>query len=232
MTKKKLQRFAEMETFGNVIQTTFNEVYGKNHPLKGNWRKKVFKNDNPLILELGCGKGEYTIELARRNPGTNFIGVDIKGARIWKGAKTALQENLDNVRFLRTRIEVIDSFFSDNEINEIWVTFPDPQLKKKRKRLTSSRFLNRYSGFLRVGGLIHLKTDNSVLFLYTLKLAEQNNFDILFQTGDLYHSDINDDVLHIKTYYEKGFLEQGMSIHYLCFKLSHETEIQEPEFED
>jgi len=232
MTKKKLQRFAEMENFSNVIQPEFNDVYGSDHKLKGRWNQLEFGNNNEITLELGCGKGEYTIELARRYPRKNFIGVDIKGARMWRGAVTALAENLNNVRFLRTRIEVINSFFAAGEVSEIWITFPDPQLKKKRKRLTSPGFLTRYSGFLKNKGLIHLKTDNAVLYRYTLQLAQLNRFDIPLHTCDLYHSGITNEILEIKTFYEKGFLEQGMNINYLCFALNHEGEIQEPAGED
>ncbi len=232
MTKKKLQRFAEMEGFSHVIQPSFNDVFGKDHHLKGKWHKEVFGNDNPIVVELGCGKGEYTTGLARKFPHKNFIGIDIKGARIWRGATTALSEKLQNVRFLRTRIEVINSFFSKDEISEIWITFPDPQLKKKRKRLTSSRFLERYSRFLKDGGLVHLKTDNVVLFEYTLRLAELNRFELHYSTAELYHSGISDDILEIKTFYEKGFLEQGMNITYLCFSLPHDTQVQEPADED
>jgi len=232
MTKKKLQRFAEMEGFSNVIQPTFNDVFGKEHHLKGKWNTEAFGNNNPIVLELGCGKGEYTTGLARRFPGKNFIGVDIKGARIWRGATTALAEKLDNVRFLRTRIEVINSFFSKDEVSEIWITFPDPQLKKKRKRLTSSRFLERYSRFLKNDGLIHLKTDNLVLYEYTHSLATLNGFVIHCGTDDLYHSGVSDDILEIRTFYEKGFLDQGMNITYLCFSLPHEAKIQEPAGED
>jgi len=231
MTKKKLQRFAEMETFSNVIQPAFTDVFEKDYYLKGSWNL-LFGNDHPLVLELGCGKGEYTIELARIYPEKNFIGMDIKGSRMWKGARSAIQENLTNVRFLRTRIEIINSCFGSGEVSEIWVTFPDPQLKKKRKRLTSSGFLSRYSRFMQNNGMIHLKTDNSTLYQYTLQLAEMNNFVIRIQTDDLYHSGINDEILDIKTYYEKGFLEQGMNIHYLCFELSHEKAIEEPAGED
>jgi len=232
MTKKKLQRFAETETFTNVIQPAFRDVFGIDFHLKGNWNRTEFKNDNPIVLELGCGKGEYTIELARRYPDKNFIGIDIKGSRIWKGAKTAISENLKNVRFLRTRIELINSFFDTDEISEIWITFPDPQLKKKRKRLTASRFLSRYSRFLINNGMVHLKTDNNVLYQYTLELAKLNHFVIRIHTSDLYHSAITDDILEIKTFYERGFLEQGMNINYLCFSLPHEKEIQEPAAED
>lgn len=232
MTKKKLQRFAEMETFSNVIQPSFNDVFGKDYHLKGNWNQKIFGNDNPLILELGCGKGEYTVELARKYPGKNFIGVDIKGARIWKGARAALADCLSNVRFLRTRIEVINSFFSTNEVSEIWITFPDPQLKKKRKRLTSPDFLSRYTRFLSNNGLVHLKTDNRVLYEYTLAIARINEFNIRLHTDDLYNSGMSDEILEIKTFYEQGFLAQGMKITYLCFSLPHEKEIQEPAGED
>ncbi len=228
MGKKKLQRFAEMETFSNVIQPSFQEVFNKNYHTKGNWKKDQFGNSNPLVLELGCGKGEYTTGLAKRFPDKNFIGVDIKGSRIWKGASTALRENLGNVRFLRTHIELISSFFDHHEVDEIWITFPDPQLKKKRKRLTSPRFLSSYAQFLKNNGLIHLKTDNDILYNYTRELAITNGFNIRISTGDLYRSGINDDILDIKTFYEQQFLAMGMRINYLCFELPHEKKIAEP----
>ncbi len=226
--KKKLQRFAEMETFTNVIQPEFHDVFGKNYYLKGCWNKEQFFNTHPVVLELGCGKGEYTIGLARRFPQKNFIGVDIKGSRIWRGARTAIQESLVNVRFLRTHIEIINSFFGTDEVDEIWITFPDPQLKKKRKRLTASGFLKNYSLFLKNNGLIHLKTDNDTLYQYTLDLANANGFKIRHQTADLYNSGLGNELLEIKTFYERQFLEQGMRINYLCFELPHETEIKEP----
>jgi tRNA (guanine-N7-)-methyltransferase len=229
MAKKKLQRFAEMETFPNVIQPAFDEVFGKDYALKGHWKRQLFKNENPIVLELGCGKGEYTTGLARRFPGINFIGIDIKGSRMWRGATTALSEHLGNVFFLRTHIELIRSFFGNAEVDEIWLTFPDPQLKKKRKRLTSPRFLNTYAGFLKNGGLIHLKTDSLELYQYTLELARQNNLHIRMHSSDLYHSGIESDVLGIQTFYERQFLEQGMKITYLCFELSHGKPIEEPE---
>jgi tRNA (guanine-N7-)-methyltransferase len=228
MTKKKLQRFAEMNTFSNVIQPEFDEVFGKDFCLKGQWNRQCFSNSNPVILELGCGKGEYTVGLARRFPEKNFIGVDIKGSRMWRGARTALQENIGNVMFLRTHIELINSFFGPGEVDEIWLTFPDPQLKKKRKRLTSPRFLNNYTRFLKNNGMIHLKTDNAVLFRYTLNLATINGFRIRIETDDLYNSDFNNDILDIKTFYEQQFLSQGMKITYLCFELPHEKAIDEP----
>jgi tRNA (guanine-N7-)-methyltransferase len=227
--KKKLQRFAEMETFAIVIQPGFDEVFGREHTLKGNWTGLEFSNKNPLILELGCGKGEYTIGLGRRFSGINFIGVDIKGSRIWRGAKTAIDEGLSNIRFLRTHIEFIGSFFAVNEVEEIWITFPDPQLKKKRKRLTSPVFLTRYSRFLRENGIIHLKTDNEVLYQYTLDLATLNGFVIRQQTTDLYHSGMDGTAIEIQTFYERQFLNQGMKIHYLSFELPHGKEIREPE---
>lgn len=229
--KKKLQRFAEMETFSNVIQPEFESVFGKDFYLKGFWNIKRFHNGNPVILELGCGKGEYCVGLARQYPQKNFIGMDIKGSRIWRGALTALQEQLSNVLFLRARIEMISSFFSTGEVDEIWLTFPDPQLKKKRKRLTSSRFLNAYRSFIRNNGLIHLKTDNTVLYQYTLDLIEKNKLRLRFQTDDLYHAGFTNDILDIKTFYEQQFLDQGMKINYLCFELPHDKIIEEPEEE-
>lgn len=229
MAKKKLQRFAEMETFPNVIQPHFSEIFGKEYPLKGYWKSRIFRNNNPLILELGCGKGEYTTGLARRFPGKNFIGIDIKGSRIWKGARAALGDNLGNVIFLRTHIELLQSVFGESEVDEIWLTFPDPQLKKKRKRLASPRFLNLYRQFLKEGGLIHIKTDSTVLHQYTLDLAKHNNLTIRINTRDLYHSGIESDILGIQTYYERQFLDQGLKITYLCFELAHEKSIEEPE---
>jgi tRNA (guanine-N7-)-methyltransferase len=228
MTKKKLQRFAEMETFSNVIQPEFDEVFGKDYKLKGQWNSQQFHNENPVVLELGCGKGEYTVGLARRFPKKNFIGVDIKGSRIWRGARTALLENLGNAMFLRTHIELINSFFGPAEVDEIWITFPDPQLKKKRKRLTSSRFLNNYTRFLKDNGMIHLKTDNTVLYRYTLDLALINGLRIRFQTDDLYNSGLSNELLDIKTFYEGQFLDKGMKINYLCFELPHDKTIEEP----
>ncbi len=228
MPKNKLQRFAEVKTFSNVIQPDFSEVFQKDHPLKGKWRGVYFKNDNPIVLELGCGKGEYTIGLAAANCDNNYIGIDIKGARIWKGARKALEEEMTNVAFIRTRIELIGSFFNDSEINEIWLTFPDPQLKKKRKRLTSSRFLSVYQNFLKHNGLVHLKTDDITLYHYTLDVALLNNLNIKMKTEDLYHSGIQNTKLQIRTYYEQQFLDMGMKINYLCFELPHGRQIREP----
>jgi tRNA (guanine-N7-)-methyltransferase len=228
MTKRKLQRFAEMETFANVIQPEFDDVFGKDYHLKGWWKRTQFHNENPIVLELGCGKGEYTTGLGKRYPEKNFIGVDIKGSRIWRGARTALGEQLGNVMFLRTRIELIGSFFGQDEVDEIWLTFPDPQLKKPRKRLTSSRFLNSYRSFLKNNGRINLKTDNAVLYRYTLDLIDKNEMLLRFYTDDLYHSGQVDEMPDIRTFYEQQFLDQGMKIHYLCFELPHDKTIEEP----
>jgi len=228
MGKKKIQRFAEMETFPNVLQPAFKEVFGRDFRLKGFWKSAFFRNQHPIVLELGCGKGEYTTGLARRFREKNFLGIDIKGSRMWRGARTALSENIQNAAFLRTRIEFINSFFGRDEVDEIWITFPDPQLKKKRKRLTAARFLNTYAQFLKKSGLIHLKTDNTVLYEYTLALARHNRLNINFFTSDLYHSSYEGDLLSIQTFYEKQFLNQGMKISYLCFELSYEKPLEEP----
>ena len=222
-----------MKTFTNVFQPGFDEVFQKDFRHKGLWNEKYFKNANPVILELGCGKGEYTIGLARAHPQCNFIGVDIKGARIWTGAKTALEKNINNVAFVRTRIEFIESFFGKDEIDEIWITFPDPQLKKRRnkKRLTGSRFLTMYRNFLKRDGLMHLKTDNKVMFSYTWELVKINNFELVCGTNDLYGSDFTGPARDIQTFYEKQFLEEDLKIHYLQFRINHYGPIQDPETE-
>ncbi|MEE4198016.1 MAG: tRNA (guanosine(46)-N7)-methyltransferase TrmB [Bacteroidales bacterium] len=229
MGKKKLQRFAEMETFEHVVQPDYKEVFRKDHHLKGKWNSLFFKNNHPIILELGCGKGEYTIGLARMYPGVNFIGVDIKGARMWRGAKTAQQEKLNNVGFLRTRIDFIASFFEANEIEEIWITFPDPQPKKYYKRLTSTRFLGYYKKFLQPNGYVHLKTDNHDLYAYTKEVILINELELTIDTGNVYATPGNDPVLSIRTFYEKQFLAEGKPIHYLKFKLNQNTELEEPQ---
>ena len=227
MAKRKLKRFEEMKKFSNVLQPEFNEVYNKDFAFKGKWNKNFFQNDNPIIVDLGCGKGEYTIELARRFEEKNYIGIDIKGARIWKGAKQALDENIKNAAFIRTRVELINSFFDSNEIDEIWLLFPDPQPKKKKKRLTSGKFLNLYKKILRTDGIVHLKTDSDLLYLYTLEIAKYNNLKVECFTDDLYNSNLIDDSLLIKTYYENQFLEQGSNINYLRFKLNNQSLIEE-----
>jgi len=219
--KNKLKKFEELHQMERVFQPAFEDVFRKDHILKGKWKKKVFQNDHPLVLELGCGKGEYTVGLAKRYPENNFIGVDIKGNRIWKGAREANEDQLLNAAFLRTRIEMIDSFFEKDEVSEIWLTFPDPQLKKRRKkkRLSGVKFLTLYQKFLVNNGQIHLKTDNSVLYHFTYDLARFNNLDIQIATDDLYHSGMANDILSIKTFYEKQFLAEGLNIHYLKFSL-------------
>jgi tRNA (guanine-N7-)-methyltransferase len=229
--KKKLSRFAEMETFDHVVQPSFDEVFKKDYKLKGKWGDEFFGNHQPLILELGCGKGEYTVGLAKNNPDANFIGIDIKGTRMWRGAKTALENNMKNVGFLRTRIGLINSFFGNNEVSEIWVTFPDPQPKKYYKRLTSTRFLGYYQKFIKNNGFINLKTDSAELYTYTKKLIELNNMDLVKDTDNLYNSDLVDETLSIKTFYEQQWLEQGKPIHYLRFKLNKTQELEEPDEE-
>ncbi|HOK50593.1 MAG TPA: tRNA (guanosine(46)-N7)-methyltransferase TrmB [Bacteroidales bacterium] len=222
MGKNKIQRFAELHTFPNVIETEFNEVFGKAHPLKGNWHEQHFKNNNPIVLELGCGKGEYTLAMAENFPNKNFIGIDIKGNRIWVGAHKALSNKLINVCFLRTRIDFIESFFGPDEVEEIWITFPDPQPQsnRKRKRLTSPLFLNRYKKFLKRGGIIHLKTDNELLYSYTLEIIENNHLPLLASTDNLYQSVYRDELAgQVQTYYENIFLSAGKRIHYLRFTL-------------
>ncbi len=220
-----------METFNHVVQPPFNEVYKKNYKLKGKWSKDFFSNSNPVTVELGCGKGEYTVALAKQNPNTNFIGIDIKGARMWRGAKTALEDDIKNVGFLRTRIDFINSFFDNNEVSEIWITFPDPQLKKYYKRLTSTRFLAYYQNVIVENGLINLKTDSAELYIYTKNLVELNNLEIIINTDDLYNSGIVDNILSIKTFYEQQFLAQGKPIHYLRFKLNKAIKLEEPKEE-
>ncbi|MCF8380797.1 MAG: tRNA (guanosine(46)-N7)-methyltransferase TrmB [Bacteroidales bacterium] len=229
MSKNKLQKFDETLNFKRVYQPAFDEVHKKNYFLKGLWSKEVFNNDQPLVLELGCGKGEYTIGLAQHFPEKNFLGVDIKGARIWRGAKTSNEENIQNSGFLRTRIEIIDSFFAEDEVEEIWLTFPDPQLKKRRtkKRLSGSRFLFLYQKFLKSNGIIHLKTDSKVLYQYTLDLVNHNKLELLFYTDDLYHSGLKDEILQIQTFYEKQYLAEGMKINYLKFRLPKNVKIEE-----
>jgi len=231
--KNKLKRFAENITFPNLIQPKLSEVFRTDYSLKGNWNKTFFKNENPIVLELGCGKGEYTVGMAKMFPNKNFIGIDIKGARMWRGAKTAHESIMSNVAFIRTRIEHISSFFSANEVSEIWITFPDPQLKRinSLKRLTSSSFLSLYKMFLKPQGLIHLKTDCLALHRYTRFLVDLNNLKIHTSTEDLYGSGIEDQILTIKTFYEEKFLEQNLPITYICFELSNEQPLIEYKYQ-
>ena len=224
-----------METYENVFQYPYSVVEHVPFEVQGHWHEKYFKNNNPIVLELGCGKGEYTVELAKQHPDMNFIGVDIKGARMWTGATLALNKGLKNVAFLRTNIEIIERFFSPDEVQEIWLTFSDPQMKNPRKRLTSSWFLNRYSKFLVDGGIIHLKTDSNFLFTYTQYLVEKNQIPVLLQTTDLYaeplaSSDFSE-AASIQTYYESMWIERGLNIKYMKFRLPHAVVLEEPDVE-
>ncbi|MDR3093112.1 MAG: tRNA (guanosine(46)-N7)-methyltransferase TrmB [Bacteroidales bacterium] len=229
MGKHKLKRFADMATYPNVIEPLFEEVFRTDYRTKGNWSKDIFDNDHPTVLELGCGKGEYTVALARQHPEKNFIGVDIKGSRMWVGATDAVQNGLTNVAFLRTRIEFIQSCFAAGEVSEMWITFPDPQPQQSRanKRLTSVRFLNAYRTILRPGGCIHLKTDSQSLFDYTRRLIEHNQLPVEQCTDDLYHSGLTDSILSVQTYYEKLFITKGLSIKYVRFTVPAGIELQE-----
>ena len=231
MGKDKLKRFAENLTFKCLVQPSFEDIFHKDHPLKGHWNRDFFANDRPIILELGCGKGEYTIALADRNPQYNYIGVDIKGARMWRGAKTATERGMDNVGFLRTRIEFIDSFFAEGEVSEIWITFPDPQMAKARKRLTGTRFLSLYRKFLKENGLIHLKTDSPFLYQYTAELVKINHLPVNINTSDLYGSGLDDKILGIKTFYERQWLSRGKTIKYIQFSLAGSPQLVEPEID-
>ena len=222
MGKDKLRKFRENLTFDCFIQPEFDEVFRCDHPLKGHWRSDFFHNDNPIVLELGCGKGEYTVALAERDPSRNFIGIDIKGARMWRGAKTATDRRMPNVGFLRTRIEFINGLFAEGEVDEIWITFPDPQLKSRRakKRLTSPLFLGYYARILSPGGWINLKTDSKHLFGYTNEVVRRYGLPCEVSNADIYGTGYADEVLSVKTAYEKRFLEMGLPITYTRFSLA------------
>jgi len=226
--KNKLARWAELGTFTNVIQPGSGMRPGDVHPVKGKWHPDIFHNENPIIIELGCGKGEYTTGLAARFPGNNYAGIDIKGARLWRGAKKANEGSLPNCAFLRTRIEFITSFFAEDEVDEIWITFPDPHNGKRNsnKRLTCPWFLNNYRKIIKDNAIIHLKTDNSELFNYTRSVAERNKLQILSSTEDLHAEKAGDDVLSIRTHYESHFLKEGLKINYLSFKLEKDKVIE------
>ena len=235
MSKGKLAKFADMERYENVFQYPYSVVEQVPFEMKGRWNECYFRNDHPIVLELGCGKGEYTVELAKLYPEVNFIGVDIKGARMWTGATQALQEGLKNVAFLRTNIEVIDRFFTPGEVTEIWLTFSDPQMKNPRKRPTSTWFMQRYRHFLADGGIVHLKTDSNFLFTYTTYMVEKNGLPLLFRTEDLYHTEGIDEetrrILAIRTYYESMWIDRGLNIRYMKFRLPQKGELVEPEVE-
>lgn len=260
----KLKKFSENETFSCLLQPASEEVLEgkeggawtplnlKAHPVKGNWNRMMFHDRNcPVVLELGCGKGEYTTALAERNPDVNYIGVDIKGARLWKGAKYATEHQLPNVAFLRTRIEFIESFFAPGEISEIWLTFSDPQMKSENSRLTSPMFLERYRRFLKPGGVIHLKTDSTFLYEYTKSVCEANALHVLASTSDLYgvengsgrealySSEFSsvcgkaavDALFEVQTFYEQNFLSQGFKINYIAFTIDHSGAYVYPDFD-
>ena len=237
MGKGKLAKFADMASYENVFQYPFSVVEHVPFEMKGHWREQYFHNDNPIVLELGCGKGEYTVELAKLYPDINFIGVDIKGARMWTGATQALHEGLKNVAFLRTNIEIIERFFSENEVQEIWLTFSDPQMKNPRKRLTSTYFMERYRKFLVDGGIIHLKTDSNFLFTYTTYMVEHNHLPIEYRTEDLYgnhnsqFSILNSQLLSIQTYYESMWIARGLNIKYMKWRLPRTGTLSEPDVE-
>ncbi len=220
-SKNKLKRFRENDTFDNVVQPTREEVIDDTHELKGNW-SAIFGNDNPIVLELGCGKGEYTVGLAQKNPDKNFIGIDIKGARFWRGAKTAIEDGMPNVRFIRTQIELIEYIFAENEVSEIWITFPDPQIKYKRTkhRLTNAAFLSKYKKIMNSDGIMHLKTDSEFMHGYTLGLLHGAGHEVLYANHNVYHNQgAPTDVTSIQTFYENQYLEQHKPITYIQFKI-------------
>ena len=222
-SKNKLKRFKENETFSNVIQPTREEVLNNTLTLKGNWNRDFFKNENPIVLELGCGKGEYSVNLAAMFPEKNFLGIDIKGARFWRGAKTALAEKINNVGFLRTQIELVDFIFDENEIDEIWITFPDPQIKYKRTkhRMTNPDFLNKYKKILKPNGMVHLKTDSEYMHGYTLGLLEGLGLTIEYAHHDVYGTtNAPKEVTDIQTYYESQYLAINKKITYLRFNFT------------
>lgn len=221
-SKNKQKRFKENETFANVLQPTRDELVNQPFSLKGQWNQAFFRNNNPLILELGCGKGEYSVSLAKKFPNKNFIGIDIKGARFWRGAKTAIEEGLTNVAFLRTQIELIEHAFAAQEVDEIWITFPDPQIKYKRTkhRMTNAEFLNRYKTVLKTDGVIHLKTDSEFMHGYTLGLLHGAGHEVLYANHDVYRQEGSpEEVTSIQTYYESQYLEKNKAITYIRFKI-------------
>lgn len=221
-SKNKLKRFRENDTFANVIQPTREEIVSEKFPYKGKWNQDFFKNEAPIVLELGCGKGEYSVALAQKFPNKNFIGIDIKGARFWRGAKTAIEENMHNVAFIRTQIELIEGLFAENEVSEIWITFPDPQIKYKRTkhRLTNEAFLARYKKILNPEGTVHLKTDSEFMHGYTLGLLHGAGHEVLYANHDVYKNEGSpEEVTDIQTFYESQYLEVNKAITYIHFKI-------------
>lgn len=229
MGKNKLRKFAELEGNRLVLQYPFRTVQDKPFPLKGHWNTDFFGNDRPIVLELGCGKGEYTVGLARRFPDKNYIGIDIKGARIWIGATQALRDDMKNVAFIRTSIELLEAFFAPGEVSEIWITFPDPQMKKVNKRLTGTRFTEMYRRILGPEGQIHLKTDSPFLYTYTRMMVQHNGLAIDADTADLYATLSPDDpILNIRTHYEQQWLDRGLTIKYLSYRPGSAPALSEP----
>lgn len=238
MSKNKLAKFADMATYPHVIEASDIIHTNQPFPLQGRWHNDFFHNDRPIVLELGCGRGEYTVGLGRLFPDKNFIGIDIKGARMWSGATESLQAGMTNVGFLRTRIEFIDRFFASGEVSELWLTFSDPQMKKATKRLTSTYFLERYRRFLADGGLVHVKTDSPFLYSYTNYMIEANGLPVDFRSDDLYHTVLANDgddevkrILGIQTYYEQQWLDRGLTIKYIKFRLPQTGTLVEPDVE-
>lgn len=231
MSKNKLKKFADMATYQHVFQADFEQLRDNGFALKGNWNSNFFHNNNPIVIELGCGKGEYTIGLARLYPNKNFIGIDIKGARMHTGATQAKEEGLTNVAFIRTRIEFIQSFFAENEVSEIWVTFPDPQMQKERKRLVGTLMLTRYRSLLKSNGCIHLKTDSNFLYKYTIEMFKVNNITPEICLEDLYNSSFTDSILSIQTYYESKWIAHGLTIKYIKFVIPQDISLVEPQVE-
>ena len=232
MGKGKLQKFADMARYPHVFEYPYSVADNVPFDMRGRWGEAFFRNTHPIVLELGCGRGEYTVGLARLFPEKNFIGVDIKGARMWTGATEALNEGLANVAFLRTNIEIIDRFFAPGEVSELWLTFSDPQMKKATKRLTSTYFLERYRRFLTDGGRIHVKTDSNFLYTYTRLLLEANRLPVEACTDDLYHTPgAADEILSIRTYYEQQWLDRGLAIKYIRFRLPAGGALAEPDVE-
>ena len=230
MGKGKLKKFADLASYEHVLEVPFIGMDQADHERKGNWAA-YFGNDHPVILELGCGKGEYSVQLAEIFPEKNFIGIDIKGARMWKGATEATQKNLKNVAFVRCNIEILTKLFAFGEVSEIWLTFPDPQMKKTRRRLTATNYIEKYRQVLAPDGIIHLKTDSNFQYRYTEAMVLENQFEIIINTIDLYSSGIANDILSIRTFYEKQWLARGITIKYISFRLNHHEPLTEPNVE-